>query len=151
MAPEPVTTPVAAMPHMPRLAGWRAAAGIAWAAPCSALGLVGGLALLLAGGSVQRVGRTLEFAFAERAGAGAFVRRLPFAAITIGHVVLGTSRRELARLRAHEQVHVRQYERWGPIFLLAYPLASLVAWARGGCPYRDNRFEAEACGAPPAA
>lgn len=121
-----------------------------WALPCSLVGLAGGLVLLAGGGSVRRVGAALEFA----APSGRFWRglaaRLPFAAITLGHVILGTSPCELARLRAHEQVHVRQYERWGPLFFIAYPLASLWAWACGGCPYRDNRFEAEAHRLPPA-
>ncbi len=69
---------------------------------------------------------------------------MPFAAMTFGHVILGVSHEELARLRAHELVHVRQYERLGVLFFAAYPLASLVAWARGGCPYLGNRFEVEA-------
>ena len=34
-----------------------------------------------------------------------------------------------------------QYERWGPLFLLAYPAASAWAWLRGRRPYRDNAFE----------
>jgi hypothetical protein len=60
-------------------------------------------------------------------------------------VILGISRAELARLRAHEQVHVRQYELLGPLFLLAYPAASLLAWLRGQCPYAGNAFERHAC------
>ena len=46
-------------------------------------------------------------------------------------------------------VHVRQCERWGPLFLPAYGVASLVAWARGKRPYLDNRFEREAYDAAP--
>lgn len=70
--------------------------------------------------------------------------RLPFSAITLGHVVLGLDADVLARVRAHEQVHVRQYERWGALFLLAYPAASLYQWLRGRDAYRDNPFEREA-------
>jgi hypothetical protein len=70
--------------------------------------------------------------------------RLRFHAITLGHVILGTDPPTLARLRAHEQVHVRQYERWGPLFFLAYPAASAWLWLRGGRPYRDNPFERQA-------
>jgi hypothetical protein len=44
----------------------------------------------------------------------------------------------------HELQHVRQYERWGPLLLLAYPLASLRAFLIGGHYYRDNFFEAQA-------
>lgn len=46
--------------------------------------------------------------------------------------------------RAHERIHVRQYERWGPFFIPAYFLAGLVAILRGGHGYRDNRFERQA-------
>ncbi len=67
-------------------------------------------------------------------------------ALTLGHVVLGRSPEELHLTREHERVHVRQYERWGPAFLPAYALASLLAWKRGQPPYRGNRFEREAYG-----
>jgi hypothetical protein len=39
---------------------------------------------------------------------------------------------------------VRQCERWGPLFLPAYAIASLSAWVRGRDPYEGNRFEREA-------
>jgi hypothetical protein len=63
------------------------------------------------------------------------------AAITFGHVVLGRDGDALEWSRAHERVHVTQYERWGPFFLPAYAAASLWALARGGDFYRDNCFE----------
>lgn len=66
------------------------------------------------------------------------------AALTLGHVVLAADEQALERTRAHERVHVRQYERWGPLFLAAYALASLLAVARGRHFYFDNRFEREA-------
>ncbi len=72
--------------------------------------------------------------------------RAPFAAITFGHVVLGLDRAILDRVREHEQVHVRQYERWGPLFVPAYLLSSLVQLMHGRDPYRDNVFEREAYG-----
>jgi len=65
-------------------------------------------------------------------------------AITLGHVVIGRDAGALAVTRAHERVHVRQYERWGPLFLPAYALASVVAVVGGGHPYHDNWFEREA-------
>jgi hypothetical protein len=75
-------------------------------------------------------------------------RGFPFsgavAAITLGHVVVGVSPDALAATRAHERAHVRQFERWGVLLLVLYPLAGLLAWVRGGHPYRDNRFEREA-------
>ena len=66
------------------------------------------------------------------------------AALTLGHVVVARDRECLERSRAHERVHVGQYERWGPFFLPAYFLSSLAAYLRGRDPYRDNRFEREA-------
>ena len=64
-------------------------------------------------------------------------------AMTLGHVVLCIDDID-DDTWAHELVHVRQYERLGPIFLPAYALASLVALCRGGSAYRDNRFERSA-------
>lgn len=66
------------------------------------------------------------------------------AAMTIGHAVLATDETMLDWTRAHERVHVGQYERWGPFFPLVYGLASWSAWRRGQHYYRDNRFEREA-------
>jgi len=118
---------------------------ILWASPCSLVGLALGAVVLLLGGSVRRVGCALEFApYGGLAPSTSRLRRLPFSAITFGHVILGTSLQDLVRLRAHELVHVRQYERLGPFFFIAYPASSLLAAATGGCPYRNNRFEMEA-------
>lgn len=115
-----------------------------WAMPCSAVGALFGGLLLLAGGSLRRQDRTIEFALSPRLAASACGRWLPFVAITFGQVIVGISQDELARVRAHERVHVRQYERLGVLLLIAYPLASLLAWWRGQCPYRGNCFEVEA-------
>lgn len=115
-----------------------------WALPCSAIGALLGVLILFAGGSLCREGRTIEFALSTRLANSACGRRLPFVAITFGQVILGISRAELERVRAHERIHVRQYERLGVFFLLAYPLASVLAGLRGECPYRGNRFEVEA-------
>jgi hypothetical protein len=65
-------------------------------------------------------------------------------AMTLGHVVLGRDQRLLDQTRTHERVHVRQCERWGPLFLPAYLLASVLVFFRGGRPYEDNPFEREA-------
>lgn len=114
-----------------------------WAAPCSAVGLALALPCLLLGGTAAAVGGVLEISLApalRRLG----WRRLPFRAITFGHVILGTSRASLRRLRAHERIHVRQYEQWGVFFFLAYPLSSLLQLLRGRNPYRHNRFEMQA-------
>ena len=66
------------------------------------------------------------------------------AAMTLGHVVIGRNADCLNRSRAHERIHVRQCERWGPFFIPAYLLASLIACLRGLDPYLDNWFEREA-------
>ena len=65
-------------------------------------------------------------------------------AMTLGHVVLGLDRATLARTRDHEHVHVRQCERWGPLFLPAYGIASVIAFARRRDAYYGNAFEREA-------
>ena len=62
-------------------------------------------------------------------------------ALTLGHVVLGCNPEVLTQLRGHERVHVRQYERWGVLFVPAYLADSLWQALRGRHPYRDNRFE----------
>lgn len=66
------------------------------------------------------------------------------AALTLGHVVFAIDRAALDRTRDHERVHVRQCERWGPLFLPAYLLFSGYAKCRGQHAYYGNRFECEA-------
>jgi hypothetical protein len=66
------------------------------------------------------------------------------AALTLGHVIIGQNEAALAMSRAHEWIHVRQYERWGPLFLPAYFACALWLWATGRHPYLDNPFEIEA-------
>jgi len=121
---------------------WRA---YAWAGPCSAIGLLLGLAATaLFGANWRHVCGTIEISLPDRHDGD---RRRPgpqLLAITFGHVILGIGAQPLQRLRRHERVHVAQYERWGPLFLLAYPLASLWPWLRGGDAYRDNAFEVQA-------
>jgi len=65
-------------------------------------------------------------------------------AMTLGHVVLGRDKSALDRTRDHERVHVSQCERWGPLFVPAYLLASLMLHLRGRDAYHDNPFEREA-------
>ena len=111
-----------------------------WASPCSLVGLLLAALAGMFGADWKSVGGTLEVAMAPNRPPGS-PWRLPFRAITLGHVILGAHPVELARLRAHERAHVRQYEAWGPLFLLAYPADSLWQWLRGRRPYLDNRFE----------
>jgi hypothetical protein len=60
--------------------------------------------------------------------------------MTLGHVVLCVDDMD-DHTWAHELVHVRQYERLGPLFLPAYALASLYALCTGRSAYHDNRYE----------
>jgi hypothetical protein len=122
-----------------------------WAAPYSALGLLLGAVVLLLGGQWQLRAGAMEFAGGLL---GRAFTRLPrplgFSAMTLGHVILGVDMPALSALRPHEQVHVRQYERWGPLFLPAYLASSLVQWLRGRDPYRENHFERQAFALAPA-
>jgi hypothetical protein len=126
--------------------------GYLWAVPNTLFGLLFLLPAVVTGGRVQVVRGVVEIH-------GGFVRWFlarglptaipmfgPAAAMTLGHVVLGQDRDCLDTSRDHEHVHVRQYERWGPLFLPAYFFASFLAWRRGDNPYLGNRFEREAYG-----
>lgn len=129
-----------------------------WALPATAVGMLLVASALLTGGRAECLGGVIE---AHGGVLGLFLRRLvPLrggaSAMTLGHVVVGRDRAALDRTRAHERAHVRQAERWGPLFLPAYLASSVAAAARGGHYYRDNRFEREAASAasrlePPAA
>jgi hypothetical protein len=117
-----------------------------WALPVSLLGILAALIARSSGGRLQLVDGVLESAGGWPA---AVLRRgFPYsgavAAITLGHVVVGVSAEALHATRAHERAHVRQFERWGILLLVLYPLAGFLAGARGGNPYRDNLFEREA-------
>jgi hypothetical protein len=69
---------------------------------------------------------------------------LPIGGLTIGHVVLYRTADDALALHTHEIVHVRQWERWGVIFPVAYAVASVMAWLGGGHYYWENCFEVEA-------
>jgi hypothetical protein len=110
-----------------------------WAAPCSAVGVLA-LAPLALWGRGLRVRWHAGVVEAHLCRA----RRLPFDAITLGHVVIAVSPQAMRRLRLHEREHVRQCERWGPLFFLAYLVAGAWQWLRGRGAYRDNPFEVAA-------
>jgi hypothetical protein len=121
----------------------------AWSLPNSALGALLVALAVASGGRAARVSGVVE----AHGGALAFLLRrlIPLrggaSAMTLGHVVVARDRACLDRTRAHERAHVRQYERWGPLFLPAYIAASVIAFMRGQHYYRDNRFEKEAVAA----
>src|SRR3954453_6446872 len=117
-----------------------------WAAPTTCLGL-----LFLTPTLLGRVhGRVVNGVVELHGGAVTYFLRhatlLPggASAMPLGHVVLGVNGLSLELTREHERVHVRQVERWGPAFIPAYVIASIIAWRRGLDPYRDNPFEVEA-------
>jgi hypothetical protein len=117
-----------------------------WAFPATILGLVFVPLAWMGGGRVKIVRGAVEIhgGLATR-----FLRGgVPFfgsaAAMTLGHVILGCDQECLDQTRDHEHVHVRQYERWGPLMLPIYLTSSLVLYLRGRDPYLDNPFEREA-------
>ena len=118
---------------------------ILWASPYTLLGLCIGTVGICTGGHARIRGRVVEF---HGGAVKWFVRRLPDGqftlALTLGHTVLGLTDAALDISRAHEMIHVRQYERWGPFMGPAYLICMLVLWIMGRRPYRDNPFEREA-------
>ncbi len=116
-----------------------------WASPASAMGICAGCIASLIGAEIKRVEGVLEVSLAPRSTVLCkAVACLPFSAITLGHVVIACSAQDQAALRTHERAHVAQYEIWGVLFLLAYPLESLFQLLIGRQPYLDNRFEVAA-------
>ncbi len=109
-----------------------------WAAPCTLVGLVAALPMVLSGAQARVVRGVLEVSGSPIA------RPMQFDAITLGHVVLARTPGAMRRLRRHERVHVRQCERWGPLFFAAYLVAGAWQWLRGRSAYWDNPFEIEA-------
>ncbi len=111
-----------------------------WASPCTVTGIAIGLIL---GGRFQRVDGVIEI-YGPRI---AWLLRhmlVPAQALTLGHVVFGQDESALDFTRLHERVHVRQFERWGPLFVPLYLLFSLYLFLRGRDGYRENPFEIEA-------
>jgi hypothetical protein len=119
-----------------------------WALPTT---LVGAPVLLLALLTRQRV--RLHTGVIEISGPviGWMLRKLvPLlggaSAMTLGHIVIARTLADHEMTRSHERVHVRQVERWGPLFIPAYFGSSLLCLLRGRDPYFDNAFEREAYG-----
>lgn len=107
-----------------------------WSAPMSLVGLLGGA---LGGAAPRRDTERACLVTRDVGGIpGRFLRGQGADAATIGRVVLSAAAAPSPTLLDHEAVHVRQQERLGPLFALAYPLAQ----ARWG--YRANPFEVAA-------
>jgi hypothetical protein len=129
---------------MQTLEGRPSIARYVWASPTTALGLLVVLAgcwraqLRIVDGVLEAHGPGLAWLLSHLTVIGGVT------AITLGHVVVARDGHSLELTRAHERVHVRQCEQWGPLFVPAYLAASLIAFARGRHFYFDNRFEIEA-------
>lgn len=117
---------------------------VIWALPNTLLGLLLGTLMMSGGGRLAIVRGAVEISAGKWLRLFARLPNGPIAAITFGHVILGATEADLIRARDHEHVHVRQYERWGPLFLPCYALCSLYLYWQGRDPYRDNPFEVEA-------
>ena len=117
-----------------------------WAAPNTVIGLALVSLGLLSGATLQVVSGVLE------ASGGLLNMLLRYAvpidggvaAITFGHVVIARDHHSLNATRAHERVHVRQYEIWGPFFIPAYLVAGAWAAVNGRGAYDGNYFEEDA-------
>jgi hypothetical protein len=119
-----------------------------WVFPTTVWGLILAAIVWLSGGQLHVVDGVLEVCggatdFCLRRIVGLILRG-GASAMTLGHVVLARDSDLLLITRAHERVHVRQSERWGPFFIPAYVLCSLWAWITGRRPYKDNFFERQA-------
>ena len=125
-----------ALPSANRLA---ATGHYLWAGPATLLGLAAALASF----SLPRIQGRIALSRSNRGFAHWFLTRRGYCAITLGHLVLTTPEAS-PEILAHEMVHVRQAERWGPLFLPAYLAAMLSARLKGKDPYWDNPFEIEA-------
>jgi hypothetical protein len=110
----------------------------AWAAPASGVGLLVASIAACGGAKATIVDGVIEVV------APRLVRLARINAITLGHVVIGLSPAVLAQCRAHERVHVRQYERLGFFFFPLYAASSAWQWLRGRNPYWENYFERQA-------
>ena len=117
----------------------------AWAAPATLVGVLVALPAFATGAHARVIDGVIEVTGGrvERLVA-ALPRRCRFCAITFGHLVVCTDECTAAAVRAHEHVHVRQYERLGALFFPLYVGSSVVQLLRGRDPYFDNRFEREA-------
>jgi hypothetical protein len=119
-----------------------------WVFPTTVWGLILAGIVWVTGGQLRVVDGVLEVSggatdFYLRRVVGLILRG-GASAMTLGHVVIARDSDLLLTTRAHERVHVRQSERWGPFFIPAYIFCSFWAWITGRRPYKDNFFERQA-------
>jgi hypothetical protein len=113
-----------------------------WASPNTLLGLGLGTVAVMLGGRARLANNAIEFLDQP------FVTLIGRSAVTLGNtihyapgrdpdmVIRRYDKRAEVRLGAHEAAHTRQYERWGPLFLVAYA----VSWLPF-VPPAGSRFE----------
>ena len=112
-----------------------------WTLPTTLVGVIAAITWLSFGAKLRMAHGVLEV---HGGRIGLWFMRRGFAAMTLGHVIVGFSASRLDELRQHEHVHVRQAERWGILFIPAYLLAGLWQKLQGRHIYYDNPFEREA-------
>jgi hypothetical protein len=119
--------------------------GYLWALPNTLLGVACLPLVVMSGGRARFERGALEL---YGGFAAWFLRNVArgAGAMTLGHVILGRDRAMLDWTRNHEHVHVGQYMRWGPFFLIIYGLSSFNCWRKGRNPYLENCFEKVAYG-----
>jgi hypothetical protein len=120
----------------------RSLVGKLWASPNTALGLAIGTVAVMLGARARFGNNALEFLEQP------FVKLLGKSAVTLGNTIHYAPGREPDRLMTsydgarrvrlgdHERAHTHQYERWGPLFLLAYAISWLPF-----VPPAGSRFE----------
>ena len=111
-----------------------------WVFPNSFLGLFVGLLGLATGGKWQWRRGCVEFY-------GGFVTwllvRLRVMAMTLGHTIIGQEEKELEIVRDHEQVHVRQYERWGHFSFRSIPGTRFACGFKNGTVTERTRLRSK--------
>ncbi|HVL75982.1 MAG TPA: hypothetical protein VM406_08190, partial [Noviherbaspirillum sp.] len=121
---------------------------VLWAAPITIFGLFIALPVRACGGHWRRLrgGSTAAMLVHGRL-ADWLLERHPAGrmnAMAIGHIVVA-ARTGLGPLTlAHELEHVRQAERWGPLFPILYAGSSAWQWLNGRNAYWHNHFEVAA-------
>jgi hypothetical protein len=107
--------------------------GYLWAAPNTAIGLLGAATTRTRPIPHRGVLLFEPTPGTRPRGLARFLAWRGFEAITLGHAIITNTPLDDGVL-AHELAHIHQHERWGPFFYPAYLLTSLAG-------YRRNPFE----------
>jgi hypothetical protein len=122
-------------------------ARLLWACPLTLTGLLLALPVCLHGGGWRRISGTTPALLVNGTLATWLLRRHPAGpmnAMALGHVIFASRSTVAPRLLRHELEHVRQAERWGPLFPVAYLAASGWQLLHGRGAYWHNHFEVAA-------